>query len=509
MKRFRPALVAVVWSIGSAVAQIMPSATIGPAANGQPPIAAINVQAAPYNATGNMLTFTDGAIVAGGNILSSASHSCVGLMWANRSFCTGRAHRAFRSKELCRPAAAQPLFFPLAQRSRRRGMASGAPLSPYRRAARVLTRLMTRSPAPGAQAWSRTASSPSPRPRCNRRASPPGGSACLNGASQAVSGTTGAGARFSALVTVAGNAITAVNAISVAGAYTVNPTSLTAEPVTGDSCVGATLNVKMGVLSLGGAAPGDATTWPSPNNPTTSGGGTGATIKLVSYQVGGNYTFGTDDTAALTAAATAATAAGAQLYLPRGGYWLASQTACIALHNVTLAGDGWPQDSGTGAALFPGGTIIAVSNTTTSAFCDMSSVTIRDLAIYYPLQDGSQPTPIAYPPTFESALYVNDSFLHDRFMNSYQLLKVDASVGGGVGRLFLDSNLIYCIDKCLFLQNGAADTIQLGATNYFGPGAYGSTAIAGPAYLQRYTQSLGEITRIDLGAATYKNTDDF
>jgi hypothetical protein len=94
-------------------------------------------------------------------------------------------------------------------------------------------------------------------------------------------------------------------------------------------------------------------------------------------------------------------------------------------------------------------------------------------------------------------------------MNPYQLLKVDASAGGGVGRLFLDSNLIYCIDKCLFLQNGAADTIQLGATNYFGPGAYGATAITGPAYLQRYTQSSGEVARIDLGAATYKNTDGF
>jgi hypothetical protein len=49
-----------------------------------------------------------------------------------------------------------------------------------------------------------------------------------------------------------------------------------------------------------------------------------------------------------------------------------------------------------GAGVFPGGTIIAVGNTT-SAFCDMSSATIRDPAIYYPLQDGAQPTPIACP----------------------------------------------------------------------------------------------------------------
>jgi hypothetical protein len=92
-------------------------------------------------------------------------------------------------------------------------------------------------------------------------------------------------------------------------------------------------------------------------------------------------------------------------------------------------------------------------------------------------------------------------------MNSYRLFRVDASVGGGVDRLFLDSNLIHCIDKCLFLQNGAADTIRLGATIHFGPGAYGSTAMAGPAYLQRYKQSSGEVARIDLGAAAYKNAD--
>jgi hypothetical protein len=101
-------------------------------------------------------------------------------------------------------------------------------------------------------------------------------------------------------------------------------------------------------------------------------------------------------------------------------------------------------------------------------------------------------------------------FLHDRFMNPYQLLKVDASASGsGLGRVFFDTNLMYCIDKCLWLQNGAADTIQLGATNYIGPGAYGATAIAGPANLQRYTAASGEVARIDLASATYKNTDGF
>jgi hypothetical protein len=342
-----------------------------------------------------MLGFADGAIAAGSNILSSASHSCVGADVGKQIIlhgsgasgapqqgivlsCGGASFVLSFSATLATPWIGVWSAIVVTPQS---GLGSYAPNDTLTCAggsgvvancAFTIVTTQVQSASVGAPA-----------------------AGCVNGASQTVSGTTGAGARFSALVTVAGNTIAAVNAISVAGAYTVNPTTLTAEPVTGDSCVGATLNVKMGVLALNGAAPGDATSWPSPNIPTTSGPGTGATIKLVSYQVGGNYTFGTDDTAALAAAAATATAAGAQLYLPHGAYWLASQTACIPLHNLTLAGDGWPQDNGTGAALFPGGTTIAISNTTTSAFCDMSSVTIRDLAIYYPLQDGSQPTPVA------------------------------------------------------------------------------------------------------------------
>jgi hypothetical protein len=397
MNRFLLGLVAIVGSIGPALAQVGPSAPIGPAVGAQPAIAAINVQAAPYNATGNMLAFNDGAIAAGSNVLSSASHSCVSADVGKQiilhgsgasglpqqgivSSCSGASFALSFSATLATPWIGAWSAIVATPQS---GLGSYAPndtLTCAGGSGVVANCVFTVS---STQVQSATVAS--------------AGSSCVNGSSQIISGTTGAGVKFSALVTVAGNAIAAVNAISVAGAYTVNPTTLPAEPVTGDSCVGATLNIKMGVLSLNGAAPGEATSWPSPNSPTTSGAGTGATIRLVSYQVGGNYTFGTDDTAALTAAAATAAAAGAQLYLPHGGYWLASQTACIALRNLTLAGDGWPQDNGTGTALFPGGTTIAISNATSSAFCDMSSVTIRDLAVYYPLQDGSQPTPIACP----------------------------------------------------------------------------------------------------------------
>lgn len=84
-----------------------------------------------------------------------------------------------------------------------------------------------------------------------------GGSGGTNGA-QTVTGTTGTGTKFQASVTVSGGAITAVNSISLAGSYTVNPVGvgktkvgvINAEPVTGASLVGATLNLGMGALTV-------------------------------------------------------------------------------------------------------------------------------------------------------------------------------------------------------------------------------------------------------------------
>lgn len=102
---------------------------------------------------------------------------------------------------------------------------------------------------------------------------------------QTVTGTTGTGTKFQATVTVSGGgAISSVDSISVAGNYTVNPTSLTAEPVTGGGLTGAQLNIKMGVLtttiSLDGAY---VDTIPSNPVATTaiSGTGTGATFNLL------------------------------------------------------------------------------------------------------------------------------------------------------------------------------------------------------------------------------------
>ncbi len=96
-----------------------------------------------------------------------------------------------------------------------------------------------------------------------------------------VTGTTGTGTKFQATVTISGGgAISSVDTLSVVGDYTVNPTLLTAEPVTGGGLVGATLAIHMGVLTLGTiSVAGAYTVIPTdPITTTSSGSGTGCTL---------------------------------------------------------------------------------------------------------------------------------------------------------------------------------------------------------------------------------------
>jgi hypothetical protein len=98
---------------------------------------------------------------------------------------------------------------------------------------------------------------------------------------QTVTGTTGTGTLFSALVTVAAGAITAVISISLHGSYTVNPAALANEPVTGAGVVGGQLALVMGVNTVTASTPGTFTTNPANGvftQASTSGSGTGATF---------------------------------------------------------------------------------------------------------------------------------------------------------------------------------------------------------------------------------------
>lgn len=330
------------------------------------------------------------------------------------------------------------------------------------------------------------------------------GSGGANGACT-VLGTSGTGLGFQATGTIAAGAMTGAWVVSVPGSYTINPASLVSAPVVPQAgcsgLVGATMTIAMGVGTVTNTNPGHWVSQPSPNS-VTGGSGSGATLNLVAYDVGDRVTIGSDDWTAVSAANVAAIANKARLHFSSGDYWLASQTSCLNLNGETLSGDGWPTDN----FPFSGGSMLLISNTVTSAFCGMNTVTFRDIAVWYPLQNGGSVSPIVYPPTFESPSWVDDVFTHARFLNSYQLAKVDLG-GSGWGRVMFPDVLSYCIDKCVWFLNGAADTFQGGATDYWGPGAYGSVAIAGPANLQRYTAANAEFIRVDIGGGSYTQID--
>lgn len=100
--------------------------------------------------------------------------------------------------------------------------------------------------------------------------------------SATITGTTGTGTKFQATVTIgAGGTLDSIDEITVGGDYTVGPT-LAAQPVTGGSLSGATVNVVMGVKAVtitnAGSYSVPVTTTGAAT--TTSGSGTGATLTV-------------------------------------------------------------------------------------------------------------------------------------------------------------------------------------------------------------------------------------
>ena len=96
---------------------------------------------------------------------------------------------------------------------------------------------------------------------------------------QIITGTTGAGQRFTASVVVAGGAMTGTPVLLFPGDYTTNPTVIAAEPVTGGGLVGASVSLTMGALAAQVTLAGSYTEAPaSPVGQLYSSGlGTGAT----------------------------------------------------------------------------------------------------------------------------------------------------------------------------------------------------------------------------------------
>lgn len=123
-----------------------------------------------------------------------------------------------------------------------------------------------------------------------------GGSGGTNGA-VTITGTTGTGTKFQATGNIVGGALTGPLVVTVGGDYTVAPSSLTAEPVTGGSLTGATVTLVMGAKAFSLTTAGGYTIAPPASNPLVNVVGTGAGVQAtVAYGLGsaviddsGNY----------------------------------------------------------------------------------------------------------------------------------------------------------------------------------------------------------------------------
>lgn len=108
-----------------------------------------------------------------------------------------------------------------------------------------------------------------------------GGTSGTDG-SVTITGTTGTGTKFQATGTISGGALTGALTVVTNGSYTVNPTNLTAEPVTGGGLAGATVSLSMGVNGVSISDPGGMHTLP--DNPVSTTGGAGATVNITWQQ---------------------------------------------------------------------------------------------------------------------------------------------------------------------------------------------------------------------------------
>lgn len=166
-----------------------------------------------------------------------------------------------------------------------------------------------------------------------------------NGAGVIVEGTTGTGTKFRASVTISANAIASVQSISVAGAYTVNPTAIANEPVTyisgassGTTLTGAQLAVVLGVDTFAITTRGTYTVKSAAltqNGATVPAGGTGATFQTASFAP---KTWSVSEAGNYSASSLTFTQFGAAV--PPGGTGATFNTASYGVKTVTVTDPG-------------------------------------------------------------------------------------------------------------------------------------------------------------------------
>jgi hypothetical protein len=103
-----------------------------------------------------------------------------------------------------------------------------------------------------------------------------GGTGGTNGA-VTLTGTTGTGTKFQITGTIAGNTLTAITGITVAGSYSAMPTTLAAEPVTGGSLTGCTVNLSAAIGVIGYTIAGSSNHQYAQGSTVTLTGGTPTT----------------------------------------------------------------------------------------------------------------------------------------------------------------------------------------------------------------------------------------
>jgi hypothetical protein len=219
---------------------------------------------------------------------------------------------------------------------------------------------------------------------------------------------------------------------------------------------------------------------------------------------GASFTYGTDDTAAIQRAITSITNGGC-LYFPAGAYWFGSQSAAISLANICLKGTA---QSASALPYTNQGSVLVFTETASSEFTLGAGVTFDGLTFYYPAQDGSNATPVNYPPTLTGNNMFNFTFENNYVVNAYQLLKTtDSGSGSAIGRAYFHNNRIYAVDTAFYFTGGAADEISVDSTNIFSLGVAQDVTLSGSQNLANYTNTSGTVYKIDVGSASKASID--
>jgi hypothetical protein len=216
-----------------------------------------------------------------------------------------------------------------------------------------------------------------------------------------LTGTTGtalASKPFTLTGTVSGGALSGALTVGFGGYYTTNPT-VTGVAVTGCGLSAATLNLVMGPADQTISTQGRYSV--APASPTaqasTSGSGAGATWRTTYSNFGGEFTYGTDDTASIAAAISYAnTLAGSSsginlpkvVYLPSGNYLVDGAQLPTFFRNGGIVGDGPKKTFFTIGADYSGDLLSWDDAWATSVYSDYNGSVITGAQLAGPIAHG-------------------------------------------------------------------------------------------------------------------------